>query len=321
MVLLTPPSTLLTVPLMASVAPPVPHRSVPGRLTLGALGVLIVGTALLEPVPEPLVPPPVPVEVPPPVPVPLLSVGVPADPPLDPPPPVPDGAEGVGLARLVVSATTARFSFAGPVWAAAGTASGPLVTDERPPATPEKPVPNPINAATTTGTANNAAPANPRATILRRHHASNPLLIRSPRRSVRDELGSTKTMRFNPSLTARLRIGFLVLFALLLVVSLLGVGRLFQIRVNYENDITRYFQLELENERLRSAFILEQAAARPATAHQKPSQARAQSGRRQLLRRRRACPRPGRRRRVLTVKLNQLVVGERAWRKARRASR
>ena len=80
-------------------------------------------------------------------------------------------------------------------------------------------------------------------------------------------------MRFNPSLTARLRIGFLVLFALLLLVSLLGVGKLFQIRVNYENDITRYFQLELESERLRSASILEQAAARPATPHQKPSQA------------------------------------------------
>src|SRR4029450_628326 len=80
-------------------------------------------------------------------------------------------------------------------------------------------------------------------------------------------------MRVNPSLTARLRIGFLVLFALLLIVSLLGVGRLFQIRVDYENDITRYFQLELQSERLRSAFILEQAAVRPATAHQQPSQA------------------------------------------------
>src|SRR4029079_5115585 len=76
----------------------------------------------------------------------------------------------------------------------------------------------------------------------------------------------------NPSLTARLRIGFLVLFALLLVVSLLGVGRLFQIRVDYENAITRNFQLELESERLRSAFILEQAAARPATPHQNPTQ-------------------------------------------------
>ena len=70
-------------------------------------------------------------------------------------------------------------------------------------------------------------------------------------------------MRFNPSLTSRLRIGFLVLFALLMLVSLLGVGRLFQVRVNYEDDITRSFQLELESERLRSAFILEQAAARP----------------------------------------------------------
>src|SRR5262245_66630220 len=69
-------------------------------------------------------------------------------------------------------------------------------------------------------------------------------------------------MRFNPSLTARLRIGFVLLFALLLLVSLLGVGRLFQIRVNYENDTSRYFQIELQSERMRSAFILEQAAVR-----------------------------------------------------------
>ena len=80
-------------------------------------------------------------------------------------------------------------------------------------------------------------------------------------------------MRFNPSLTSRLRIGFLVLFALLLLVSLLGVGRLFQVRVNYEDDISRYFQLELESERLRSGFILEQAAVRPATTDQEPSPA------------------------------------------------
>jgi len=79
-------------------------------------------------------------------------------------------------------------------------------------------------------------------------------------------------MRVNPSLTARLRIGFGVLFALLLAVSLLGVGRLFQIRVNYEDDLTRYFQLELESERLRSAFVLEQAATRPATPRHRPSQ-------------------------------------------------
>ncbi len=80
-------------------------------------------------------------------------------------------------------------------------------------------------------------------------------------------------MRFNPSLTSRLRIGFLVLFALLLLVSLVGVGRLFQVRVNYEDDITRSFEIELESERLRSAFILEQAAVRPAAGQQLPSQA------------------------------------------------
>ena len=70
-------------------------------------------------------------------------------------------------------------------------------------------------------------------------------------------------MRFNPSLTARLRIGFLILFTLLLAVSLLGVGRLFQIRVDFEDETSRYFQLELEAERLGSSFIREQAAIRP----------------------------------------------------------
>ncbi len=80
-------------------------------------------------------------------------------------------------------------------------------------------------------------------------------------------------MRLNPSLTTRLRIGFAVLFVLLGIVSLLGVGRLFQIRVNYEDDVSRYFQLELETERLRSAFILEQAAARAPSADQRPNPA------------------------------------------------
>lgn len=69
-------------------------------------------------------------------------------------------------------------------------------------------------------------------------------------------------MKINPSLTARLRIGFVLLFALLLAVSLLGVGRLFQIRVDFEDETTRYYELELQGERLRSAFILEQAAIR-----------------------------------------------------------
>jgi signal transduction histidine kinase len=80
-------------------------------------------------------------------------------------------------------------------------------------------------------------------------------------------------MRVNPSLTSRLRIAFVVLLLLLGVVSFLGVGRLFQIRVNYEDALTRYFQVEVQSERLRSAFILEQAAARPATPHQKPNPA------------------------------------------------
>ena len=123
-------------------------------------------------------------------------------------------------------------------------------------------------------------------------------------------------MSFNPSLTARLRIGFLVLFALLLVVSLLGVGRLFQIRVNYENDITRYFQLELQSERLRSAFILEQAAVRPATAHQTPSQAELDQAAASFT----AAAGEARKETdgdpVLTAKLNKLVVTEAAWRKA-----
>lgn len=77
-------------------------------------------------------------------------------------------------------------------------------------------------------------------------------------------------MRFNPSLTARLRIGFLILFTLLLAVSALGVGRLFQIRVDFEDDTSRYFQLELEAERLNSSFVLEQAAIRPAAEGETP---------------------------------------------------
>ena len=44
------------------------------------------------------------------------------------------------------------------------------------------------------------------------------------------------------------------------------MGRLFQIRVDFEDETTRYFQLELETERMRSGFILEQAAVRPPVA-------------------------------------------------------
>jgi signal transduction histidine kinase len=123
-------------------------------------------------------------------------------------------------------------------------------------------------------------------------------------------------MRVNPSLTARLRIGFGVLFTLLLLVSLLGVGRLFQIRVNYEDDITRYFQLELEGERLRSAFILEQAAARPPTRHQRPSQTelnRAAAGFAEAERRARELTESDT---GLTASLDSLGASERAWRVA-----
>ena len=122
-------------------------------------------------------------------------------------------------------------------------------------------------------------------------------------------------MRFNPSLTARLRIGFLVLFALLLIVSLLGVGRLFQIRVNYENDITRYFQLELQSERLRSAFILEEAAARPATTHQKPSQVELDQAAASFSGAAKSARDLTDEDTILIAKLDQLVAGEVAWRK------
>jgi signal transduction histidine kinase len=67
-------------------------------------------------------------------------------------------------------------------------------------------------------------------------------------------------MSINPSLTTRLRIGFAVLFTLLLAVSLLGVGRLFQIRVDYEDENSQLYQLQLETERMVSAFVLEQVS-------------------------------------------------------------
>jgi signal transduction histidine kinase len=123
-------------------------------------------------------------------------------------------------------------------------------------------------------------------------------------------------MRVNPSLTARLRIGFGVLFALLLAVSLLGVGRLFQIRVNYEDDITRFFQLELEGERLRSAFILEQAAVRPPTRQQNPSRGEleqaADSFREASARARDLTGSDA----ALSLRLDQLANTESAWRQS-----
>jgi two-component system OmpR family sensor kinase/two-component system sensor histidine kinase BaeS len=123
-------------------------------------------------------------------------------------------------------------------------------------------------------------------------------------------------MRFNPSLTSRLRIGFVVLFALLLTVSLLGVGRLFQIRVNYEDDTSRYFQLELESERLRSAFILEQAAVRPPSPKATPSRSELNGAASSFTD---SADRAGDLTgtdTVLTRRLERLVTSEASWRQA-----
>ena len=120
----------------------------------------------------------------------------------------------------------------------------------------------------------------------------------------------------NPSLTARLRIGFVILFALLLAVSLLGVGRLFQIRVDFEDETTRYFQLELETEQLRSGFILEQAAVRPPVAGQPPSAAELQQAAKSFAEAAdRAADLTGSDT-VLTGRLERLVASEQAWRQA-----
>ena len=63
-----------------------------------------------------------------------------------------------------------------------------------------------------------------------------------------------------PSLTNRLRIGFAVLVGLLVAVSVLGVGRLFQIRQDFEDRSAEYFEISLQTERVRSAFVLQQSA-------------------------------------------------------------
>jgi two-component system, OmpR family, sensor histidine kinase BaeS len=62
------------------------------------------------------------------------------------------------------------------------------------------------------------------------------------------------------SVTNRLRIGFAVLIALITAVSVLGVGRLFQVREDFEDSSAHYANLALQNERMRSTFVLEQAA-------------------------------------------------------------
>ena len=123
-------------------------------------------------------------------------------------------------------------------------------------------------------------------------------------------------MRVNPSLTSRLRIAFVVLLLLLGAVSFLGVGRLFQIRVHYEDDLTRYFQVEVEGERLRSAFILEQAAARPATPHQKPNPAALDQAANSFSQAANRAEDLIGSNADLTTRLNRLLASERGWRKS-----
>ena len=123
-------------------------------------------------------------------------------------------------------------------------------------------------------------------------------------------------MRFNPSLTARLRIGFVILFALLLAVSLLGVGRLFQIRVDFEDETNRYFQLELETERMRSGFILEQAAIRPPAPGQRPTAAQLEPAAESFASAADSAAELTGPDTVLTARLERLVSSEGAWRDA-----
>src|SRR5829696_1855997 len=120
-------------------------------------------------------------------------------------------------------------------------------------------------------------------------------------------------MRLNPSLTTRLRLGFAVLFALLLAVSLLGVGRLFQIRVDYEDESSRLFQLELESERMASAFVLEQVSL--GSPGQRPNRAQsARAAERFSAAARRAEGQTGGDE-GLRSQLQSWVASERAWRR------
>jgi PAS domain S-box-containing protein len=78
----------------------------------------------------------------------------------------------------------------------------------------------------------------------------------------------------NPSLANRLRIGFAITFALLAGVTVIGVGRLFQLRQDFEDSNTQSFQLEIAGEHQRQAFLLEQTAVRDAAAGLPRSEAR-----------------------------------------------
>jgi signal transduction histidine kinase len=70
----------------------------------------------------------------------------------------------------------------------------------------------------------------------------------------------------NPSLSTRLRIGFAGAFALLAAVTVIGVGRQFQLRQDLEDATNRSFQLQISGEHMSQAFLAEQAALRGASA-------------------------------------------------------
>jgi hypothetical protein len=167
-VLLTVPPTLSTVLFTVSLAPPVPGRLMSGALT-------VEESDPPPELPEPSVPTTVPVPV-------LLPVALPPAPTVRGSPP---GFEPREEPDLPAIATTIRFSLLrsdraeGSVWAEAEIVSGPLVSAAKPLAMPERLVPNPIRAATATGTTHRATPANPHDVIRRCHQASNPLLIRT----------------------------------------------------------------------------------------------------------------------------------------------
>ena len=78
----------------------------------------------------------------------------------------------------------------------------------------------------------------------------------------------------NPSLANRLRIGFAITFALLAGVTVIGVGRLFQLRQDFEDSTTKSFQIEVAGEHLRQAFLVEQTALRGVAAGTAGAEAR-----------------------------------------------
>ena len=128
-------------------------------------------------------------------------------------------------------------------------------------------------------------------------------------------------MRLNPSLTARLRIGFVILFALLLVVSLLGVGRLFQIRVDFEDETDALLPARARD-RAGAIGVRPRAggdpparagpAARPRRARAAPSQSFEAAADR-------AAEQTGDDP-VLSGRLERLVADEAAWRQSGRAA-